>query len=172
MEVSSGVAVSGVDSVIAWPDEADPPPAAADAGRVLEPGVARTLYQALGKETKVVVELGAGDGRVTSYIMANALRAHVFAIDPWHDEDDAETFTTNCLELVERFASVTGFRSGVEIKEVAVVEGVCQVCGTEMTEAVLCARCRTPHHKECWEYMGRCSTFACGETGTLSAEGV
>lgn len=42
--------------------------------------------------------------------------------------------------------------------------GQCQVCGTEMREGiVLCASCRTPHHEECWLYMGECSTFACRE---------
>ena len=42
--------------------------------------------------------------------------------------------------------------------------GQCQVCGTEMRDRiVLCARCRTPHHEECWLYMGECSTFACKE---------
>lgn len=43
--------------------------------------------------------------------------------------------------------------------------GQCQVCGTEMREGVVhCARCQTPHHEECWRYMGECSTFACKET--------
>lgn len=38
----------------------------------------------------------------------------------------------------------------------------CQVCGDPLGEQpVLCTRCRTPHHRECWEYVGGCSTFAC-----------
>lgn len=42
--------------------------------------------------------------------------------------------------------------------------GQCQVCGTEMTSGVVhCARCKTPHHEECWKYAGECSTFACRE---------
>ncbi len=42
--------------------------------------------------------------------------------------------------------------------------GQCQVCGTEMSVAVVeCAKCRTPHHEECWRYLGMCSTFACKE---------
>jgi len=41
-------------------------------------------------------------------------------------------------------------------------EGVCQVCGTVFDRnAVCCEACRTPHHPECWEYLTRCSTFAC-----------
>lgn len=47
--------------------------------------------------------------------------------------------------------------------------GQCQVCGTEMKDGVvLCASCRTPHHEECWLYMGECSTFACRERRYLS----
>jgi len=42
--------------------------------------------------------------------------------------------------------------------------GVCQVCGSAMEERiVLCAKCRTPHHEECWTFNGSCSTYACKE---------
>lgn len=47
---------------------------------------------------------------------------------------------------------------------VLVAGGECQVCGSPMEEAVvLCARCRTPHHEECWTYNGVCSTYGCRE---------
>lgn len=48
---------------------------------------------------------------------------------------------------------------------IALAESSCQVCGTSMGQppVVYCVRCRTPHHEECWEYAGRCSTFACQE---------
>ncbi|MBI2899619.1 MAG: hypothetical protein HYY17_05500 [Planctomycetes bacterium] len=43
--------------------------------------------------------------------------------------------------------------------------GLCQVCGLSFGgEAVACAVCGTRHHKECWEYLGRCSTYACKGT--------
>jgi hypothetical protein len=42
--------------------------------------------------------------------------------------------------------------------------GECQVCGWAMEErVVLCAKCRTPHHEECWTYNGSCSTYGCRE---------
>jgi Prokaryotic RING finger family 1 len=42
--------------------------------------------------------------------------------------------------------------------------GECQVCGEKMeTRVVFCARCRTPHHEECWSYVGQCSTYGCRE---------
>jgi hypothetical protein len=42
---------------------------------------------------------------------------------------------------------------------------VCRVCGEVIREGlVFCRRCKTPHHRECWLYVGRCSVFACGES--------
>lgn len=42
---------------------------------------------------------------------------------------------------------------------------VCRICGEEIREGlVFCRRCKTPHHRDCWLYAGRCSVFACGET--------
>lgn len=44
------------------------------------------------------------------------------------------------------------------------VDVLCPVCGVSIeSEMVICARCKTPHHHECWNYIGNCSTFACGE---------
>lgn len=62
-----------------------------------------------------------------------------------------------------------------EVEEgVAVVEsafnahvGRCLVCDTSLDDVVAsCAACRTPHHAECWTYLGTCSTFGCGCTET------
>lgn len=39
---------------------------------------------------------------------------------------------------------------------------ICQVCGDGLAGAVRqCSRCGTPHHEECWRYIGRCATFGC-----------
>lgn len=41
----------------------------------------------------------------------------------------------------------------------------CRICGEEMqTEVVICRRCQTPHHRDCWEYAGGCATYGCRET--------
>ena len=41
---------------------------------------------------------------------------------------------------------------------------LCQVCGEQIEKAqcVYCDNCATPHHLDCWNYVGHCSTFACG----------
>lgn len=40
----------------------------------------------------------------------------------------------------------------------------CPICSEVITEfMVVCARCKTPHCQDCWEYNGQCATFACSE---------
>jgi hypothetical protein len=44
------------------------------------------------------------------------------------------------------------------------LESPCKVCGQVLgeEELVLCARCKTPHHRACFEYAGKCSVYGCG----------
>lgn len=45
-------------------------------------------------------------------------------------------------------------------------QATCEICGEAISgDVVYCNRCRTPHHRDCWEYYGACSIYACGETG-------
>jgi len=39
----------------------------------------------------------------------------------------------------------------------------CKVCGEPITDTprVFCSTCRTPHHRDCWEFIGACSIFGC-----------
>ncbi|HZE97236.1 MAG TPA: RING finger protein [Planctomycetota bacterium] len=60
--------------------------------------------------------------------------------------------------------------SGIEILEepstsAPSVDAVCPICGSKIDPdaRVTCRRCGTPHHEDCWEFNGRCSTYACGE---------
>jgi hypothetical protein len=71
------------------------------------------------------------------------------------------------LEWAARFLRVA--IKGVHVPETATMQvdaaaGVCQVCLEKMdSRVVYCAKCRTPHHEECWSYMGQCSTYGCRE---------
>jgi hypothetical protein len=39
---------------------------------------------------------------------------------------------------------------------------ICKVCGEPIVTApVVCATCRTPHHRDCWEFVGVCSIYGC-----------
>jgi len=52
----------------------------------------------------------------------------------------------------------------METPELRLTEAECQVCNSPLAEGVVsCARCRTPHHEQCWQYMGQCSTYGCRE---------
>jgi hypothetical protein len=44
----------------------------------------------------------------------------------------------------------------------------CKVCGEAISNGavIICASCRTPHHRDCWEYVGGCSIYGCnGKSG-------
>ena len=44
----------------------------------------------------------------------------------------------------------------------------CQVCGEDLKgELVWCSYCSTPHHADCWEFNGGCSTYGCGAQKAL-----
>lgn len=46
----------------------------------------------------------------------------------------------------------------------------CPVCKKELTETdkvKVCPDCAMPHHEECWEKNGGCSTFGCAQQGTV-----
>jgi len=41
----------------------------------------------------------------------------------------------------------------------------CRVCGAPVDgDHVCCRQCDTPHHGDCWDYVGGCATFGCGST--------
>jgi hypothetical protein len=44
-------------------------------------------------------------------------------------------------------------------------EKICQICGDIIsTHYVICVKCETLYHKDCWTYNGRCATFGCLST--------
>ena len=64
--------------------------------------------------------------------------------------------------------AMTPAAKGIEFVETTkpakVEETVCQICGEALlSDIVNCRRCKTPHHRECWEYYGACSTYGCLE---------
>ena len=47
----------------------------------------------------------------------------------------------------------------------------CKVCGDAINgtgpSRVFCSTCRTPHHRDCWDFIGACSVFGCkGKTAS------
>jgi hypothetical protein len=81
------------------------------------------------------------------------------------DETALNTLITAATEFLGHVTALSTPR-GVELGEVKIAaEGHCPVCGTGLREPLArCERCRTPHHGECWSYLGRCATYACRGT--------
>ncbi len=79
--------------------------------------------------------------------------------------DQLEEFVTLCLELYDQ--GMLTRSAGIDFIEDAagpVGEAVCQICSEDITtDMVFCRRCKTPHHVECWEYLGHCAVYGCGE---------
>lgn len=50
---------------------------------------------------------------------------------------------------------------GIQMGDCA--DGRCPICSAPLAAAPLqrCDRCLAPHHRECWEYLGRCATYGC-----------
>ena len=47
---------------------------------------------------------------------------------------------------------------------------VCQVCGEAIRgDHVACMKCDTPHHLDCWQYTGQCSTYGCGSEWCIAS---
>lgn len=77
------------------------------------------------------------------------------------------------LRLIYRVIDLLEELVGIPARRVGhIVEGrppvmdtstaVCQICMNLLqARVVYCEGCVTPHHKECWDYLGGCSTYAC-----------
>lgn len=47
---------------------------------------------------------------------------------------------------------------------------VCKVCGDPIVNPeVLCVICRSPHHRDCWDFVGSCSIYGCTGKQCVSA---
>lgn len=62
--------------------------------------------------------------------------------------------------LVERL-NLAPTTKGVDILQSTLEPGRCPVCGVKAEPPVACSACQTPHHADCWAYLGRCGIFGC-----------
>jgi len=83
---------------------------------------------------------------------------------------DIEKFVRCCLHIYDQM--VIGEVDGVDYleHELTIIEEIrCPICcGTIEEDLVMCSSCKSPHCKDCWEYNGKCATFACSETTFVS----
>ena len=93
-------------------------------------------------------------------------RGHILIKKPLHIQayKDLEEFTHLATQLFDQAM----LSRAVGIKFVPgdgqYTEAICQICGDSITvDMVLCRRCKTPHHNDCWQYYGSCAIYGCGE---------
>ena len=76
------------------------------------------------------------------------------------------------LAIIKSFADIHRLMlnslAGVEIEGTQLVfvenrESKCMVCGVSVgvEQSVSCEDCQTRHHLDCWNYVGKCSTYGC-----------
>lgn len=75
-------------------------------------------------------------------------------------------FTSEALAL---FRCLSDWRAGhegeIEFVGTAALEElpICKICGEPIEEEqAVCRKCNAPHHRDCWQYAGRCSIYGCG----------
>lgn len=130
-----------------------------------DPHFARTL---LGPETRTLFEAGrriGGGGRLRLNI--DRLRLRIRKEEALASPDELVSLVRAGLGLLERVREVVESRAGVQFFDAPAPDAKpsCPVCGAGVAAGrVTCRRCKTPHHRECWEYARGCSMFACGET--------
>ena len=82
--------------------------------------------------------------------------------------EELEELTRLCIELYDQ-AMLTR-SEGIEFlgdadEALPIEDPICLVCGERIvSDMVYCRRCFTPHHLDCWQYNGLCSTYGCRET--------
>ena len=79
-------------------------------------------------------------------------------------------YVSEVLELYDQaiLAQSAGIQFIDQTRDQVIDDAICQICGDQIDhEIVFCRRCRTPHHKDCWQYYGSCSTYGCQESRYL-----
>ena len=142
----------------------DPEFEAAYIVRTDDPHFARSV---LGPEARVLIEAGrriGGGGRLR--LNLDRLRLRVRKEEALASAPDLVSFVRVGLGLLEQVREAVESREAVQYFDApaADLKSNCPVCAAAVVDGrVTCRRCRTPHHRECWEYARGCSMFACGE---------
>lgn len=118
---------------------------------------------------QAVDELRSLGGNDKILISINSSRLMVRKQSILSELEELSVFAELSCRVLDRILQFWQKASGIEILDEpaapSATDPVCQVCGAAIPKEVrvYCRRCRTPHHKDCWEFNGQCSTYACGE---------
>jgi hypothetical protein len=112
---------------------------------------------------RVVRDLFAVSGGGTEILLDEQLR---IAGRPRPDVKSLTRYAMLCLHVAQHAMVFAEQTTAVRVVESgATGAGTCQICGAALGGVLVrCSRCSTPHHADCWEYTGVCSTYGCGGT--------
>jgi len=134
----------------------------APARRILVPEARQRLMELYCVSTHHNLYVGLEFERVLlkKYTHANDLTASLLA--------DLSDGAQRLIEvLLRRLTIEEADRDALEILSVSFPAEIvrCQVCGESIVlDRIECRRCETPHHRDCWDYNGRCAVYGCGES--------
>lgn len=128
----------------------------AEAARALLTGGVRSVITLLGRVKGGPIDIRFGNGQLIVQKVAVLDQA-----------PELTAFVRHSLELLDQV--MLSRSEGIEFVEQLgfqpIEDAKCPVCLDVITDdLVFCGRCKTAHHRECWVYSGKCSTYACGET--------
>lgn len=85
------------------------------------------------------------------------------SIDEMWDDVDVGLALARTAEDLVRFLFDLDVERGIEWGVLMErLTGRCPICTTALAEPLVrCGRCRSPHHRECWDYAGRCAVYGC-----------
>lgn len=132
--------------------KSDDPPAARSLLNPLVRLAIERLYQLLGNRD-IYIQFAQGTLQIKK-------RSLISSLQP------LDEFVRRSIELYDQ--AVATFAVGIEFvantEPPKADETACQICGDPIiTDVVVCRSCRTPHHEDCWQYNGACSTYGCQE---------
>jgi len=133
--------------------------------RADDPHFARSL---LGPEARSLLEEGrkiGGGGRLR--LNVDRLRLRIRKEEALASARELAAFVRVGLGLLEQTREALESRDAVQYFDAPApdTKSNCPVCAAAVEDRrVVCRRCKTPHHRECWEYARGCSMFACGES--------
>lgn len=130
----------------------------------LQPEVARAMLSGGVRSAAIMLSRIRRSGGVDIQFGQGELIVHKLMI--LDQASELSAFVRHVMEIFDQ--SLLARSTGIEFVEhthLQVIEDAkCPVCGDQIEdELVFCSRCKTPHHRECWNYNGRCATYACGE---------
>jgi hypothetical protein len=104
------------------------------------------------------------------YLSMSSSRLQIRKLSLLNRLEDLTAFYESSGRICDELMTLIGANGAgaIQILEVS-FEGeeeapTCQICGDQITSnRVICRRCRTPHHRDCWEYNGGCAVYACKE---------